>query len=320
MKILIIGLGSIGKRHAINLKKLGYHDLIAYRSRLEKIEFCQKNNITEYFAFDEAINEKPKVVFLTNPTSMHVPMALKILEDTTAHLFIEKPISNSLEGLDKFSELVQEKGITTMVGYNMRFHPLLRRIRDILLNETLGEVVGYRSMYGEYLPNWHPWEDYRKGYSARDELGGGSLLTLSHDIDTAIWLFGPVKEACGHLSEKRVLSTNTDECSIINLKHENGIIGSIFLDYIQDPPKRTLEIIAEKGKLFWDYYSNSLTVFDRTKKQEKVFHTPKNYVRNDMFLEEVSHFLKCVKNRETPFITLEDGKMVLDVVLKVKQK
>ncbi|MFW9905685.1 MAG: Gfo/Idh/MocA family protein [Candidatus Thorarchaeota archaeon] len=318
MKILMIGLGSIGKRHTTNLKKLGYHDLIAYRSRPEKMEFCLKNDITEYFTFEEAINENPQVVFLTNPTSMHVPMALKVLERTAAHLFIEKPISNSLEGLDKFNELVQEKAITTMVGYNMRFHPLLRKIRDILLNGGLGEVVGYRSMYGEYLPNWHPWEDYRKGYSAREELGGGSLLTLSHDIDTAIWLFGHVKEAHGHLSEKRVLSTNTDECSIINLKHENGIIGSIFLDYIQDPPKRTLEIIAEKGKIFWDYYSNSLTVFDRIKKQEKVFHTPKNYVRNDMFVEEVNHFLKCVKNRETPFITLNDGKMVLDVVLKVK--
>jgi predicted dehydrogenase len=319
MKVLMIGLGSIGKRHAVNLKELGYHDLIAYRSQADKMEFSQRNNIKEFFTFDEAINEDPQVVFLTNPTSMHVPMALKVLEGTAAHLFIEKPISHSFKGLDKLCEMAKENGIVAMVGYNMRFHPLLKQLRDILLNETMGEVVGYRSIYGEYLPNWHPWEDYRKGYSARDELGGGSLLTLSHDIDTAIWLFGPVKEAHGYLSEKRVLNTTTDECSIINLKHENGILGSIFLDYIQDPPNRTLEIIAEKGKIFWDYYDNSLTIFNRIRKQEKVFHTPKNYERNDMFVDEVNHFLKCIEKGEKPLIALDDGIMVLDVILRVKQ-
>ncbi|MFX0014109.1 MAG: Gfo/Idh/MocA family protein [Promethearchaeota archaeon] len=318
MKILMIGLGSIGKRHITNLKFLGYHDLIAFRSRLKKEEFCEKNNVKEYFNLDEALNEKPDIIFLTNPTSLHIPLALKVLKKTTAHLFIEKPISNSLEGLNTLQRLVEEKGIIAMVGYNMRFHPLLKEIKSILKNNRIGEVVGYRSIYGEFLPSWHPWEDYRKGYSARDDLGGGTLLTLSHDIDMVIWFFGRVKESQGLLSEKKVLNTTTDECSIMSLKHENGIIGSIFLDYLQEPPNRTLEIIAEKGKIIWDYYKNSLTIYERSTKQEEVFKTPTNFERNDMFIEEINHFLGCIKNNENPMVTIEDGIEVLNVVLKVK--
>lgn len=320
MKILILGLGSIGKRHVKNLKMLGYHDLIAFRSQPVKMEFCDENNIQEYFNLDEAINEKPDVVFLTNPTSLHVPEALKVLENLSAHLFFEKPLSNSLEGVNILRGMVNEKDIIAMVGYNMRFHPLLRKIKKVLINESLGEVVGYRSINGEFLPNWHPWEDYKKGYSARDDLGGGALLTLSHEIDMAIWYFGSVTEAIGLVSNKQVLATTSDECSILNLKHENNVIGSIFLDYLQDPPKRTLEIIAEKGKIFWDYYGNSMTIFDSINKQETVFQTPTNFERNDMYVEELKHFLKCIKNNEKPMITLDDGIQVLNAILKVKKE
>ncbi|MFX0087846.1 MAG: Gfo/Idh/MocA family protein, partial [Candidatus Hodarchaeota archaeon] len=284
MKILLIGLGSIGQRHAKNLKMLGIHDLIAFRSRKENLGFCEKNSIKQYWSLDSAIKEHPDIVFITNPTSLHIPIALKIVKQLNSHLFFEKPLSNSFEGIKELQRLINEKKIITMVGYNMRFHPLLKKIKEFIKNGQLGEIIAYRSIWGEYLPDWHPWEDYKKSYSARDDLGGGTLLTLSHDIDTAIWLFGNIEETNGFLSDKRVLDTTTDECSIITTKHKNGIIGSLFFDYLQDPPKRSLEIVASKGNIHWDYYSGKITIINKKKRSSITYLTPKDYERNKMFL------------------------------------
>ncbi len=314
MKILMVGLGSIGQRHTLNLKKLGFNDIIAYRSSKGNLKFCEENSITQYWTLDEAIKQKPECVFITNPTSLHVAVAIKILEKTNCHLFIEKPLSNSMDGIKQLQAILNSRDLQTMIGYNMRFHPLLLKTKEIIDSSQIGEIVGYRTIWGEFLPNWHPWEDYKKGYSARSELGGGSLLTLSHDIDLAVWLFGKIVETKGFQSSKHVLKTTADECSIITTKHEDGVIGSLFFDYLQDPPKRTLEIIASKGKLFWDYYEGQLIVYDRIKQKSKIHSNPEGFERNTMFLEEVKHFMNCIQNQSKPMITLADGIEVLKVI------
>jgi hypothetical protein len=132
-------------------------------------------------------------VLVTGPTSLHLPVATAAAE-AGCHLFVEKPLADTTEGLERLEQALARHRRSLMVGYMLRFHPLLRQVKDWLADGTLGRPLHWRSTWGEYLPDWHPWEDYREGYAARRELGGGPALTFSHDIDLALWLFGPVEQ------------------------------------------------------------------------------------------------------------------------------
>ncbi|SVD71611.1 uncharacterized protein METZ01_LOCUS424465, partial [marine metagenome] len=224
-KALFIGLGSIGQRHLRNLRRIAGDsiDVIAYRSKrnvpvlsdqmevIEGVDLSNLYNVHEFDDLDQALAEKPDMVFVTNPTSMHIPVAMKAVE-AGCHLFMEKPISHDWRGVEELANLVKRKKRVALVGYQFRFHPVLKQVAEWLDQKRIGRLISAHLFLGEYLPSWHPYEDYRQAHPARKDLGGGVLVTQIHEFDYALWFFGmpqKVYAVGGHLSH---LEVDVEDC------------------------------------------------------------------------------------------------------------
>ena len=172
MKFLIAGFGSIGRRHFRNLRALGETDFVFYRSKLSTLPDEEIAAYPIETELEAAFEHNPDAVIISNPTALHLNVAIPAAE-RGFHLFIEKPISHSMENIDKLEDAVSRMGVKVLVGFQFRYHPQLIQIKALLNQNAIGQVISIRAEWGEYLPCWHPWEDYREGYSARRDLGGG---------------------------------------------------------------------------------------------------------------------------------------------------
>jgi|SRR5664280_1630494 len=171
MKFLIAGLGSIGSRHLRNLISLGENDIILYRSKLSTLNNDQFKNFPTETNIISVLNHKPDAVIISNPTSLHLEIAIPAAE-AGCHIVIEKPVSHSLDQIDELRKAIQKGGGKILVGFQYRFHPTLKIASRIILNREIGNPVFVRAHWGEYLPDWHTWEDFHGSYSARSDLGG----------------------------------------------------------------------------------------------------------------------------------------------------
>jgi predicted dehydrogenase len=333
-KILIAGLGAAGQRHARNLRAiLGDElELLALRSRSggpalnERFEVVPDRDPASnlgarvFSKIDDALAEAPRAVFVANPSSLHLPVARAAAEAGCA-VFLEKPLSHSWEGVPEFVALVESKGLTTFVGYQWRFHPLLMALKSYLRDRPLGRLVAVRAAFGEYLPDWHPYEDYRQSYASRRELGGGVLLTQIHDFDYLGWLLGwpdQVFSLGGHLSH---LELNVEDVAstLMNCPVDGRSIPvHVHQDYLQKPAVRGCELIAEHGSIRVDLITASLRVWDATGKcvRDECFGLG---ARNELFLAEVRHFLACLDGAEPSLIPAREGARSLAVALAAQR-
>lgn len=319
MKILIAGLGSIGQRHLSNLWSLGMRDLLVYRARGLDVPQLEQWKIPVYRDLEEALGAKPDAVFVTNPTSLHLSVALPAAR-RGCHLFIEKPLSHDLQGVEELKRLVRVNRLVALVGCQLRFHPGLQRVRQLLSDGVIGKVIAARLHVGEYLPGWHPWEDYRQGYSARRDLGGGAILTLIHELDYAYWLFGEVAQvfACAGKWSDLELDDVEDTAEIL-LEFTNGVRASVHLNYIQQPPTRLLMVVGDRGTMTWNYHEPCLRYYSTASSTWQDIPVPQSLDRNDLFLEETRHFLRCIREGGEPLIPLKEAQRVLEIALATKQ-
>jgi len=198
----------------------------------------------------------------------------------------------------------------------LRFHPCLLKMHQWIKDETIGKVVSLRSVWGEFLPDWHPWEDYRSTYAAQKNMGGGPALTLSHELDIAIWFLGKVKNVISLKNYNSNLEIDTEHSIDILLSFFNGSTGNIHLDYLQKPPKRLTEIVGTEGRIEFDYYANKAILFTHNNIIGEEFKVDNNFDRNDMFLEEMKQFINSIKSRKMSPISLEESMMSVEVALK----
>lgn len=327
MKFLICGIGSIGQRHYKNLRTLG-HELAICRSRRTSNPFIenffeqQKKSsqpIRVFFNLKKALRIfNPDAVFVTNPSSQHVKTALAAARHG-CHLFIEKPASHNLSGLDELQKIAKQKKLKVMVGYNLRFHPLLRRMKQMLDKSSIGLPLAANAVVGENVADWHPWEDYRKSYAVNKSGGGGAILCFSHDIDYLYWFLGMPKIIAAAGGKLTPLSGDTEDMVKTLLQFPKGVIASLHLDFWQRPRVHWFELLGTKGKLMLDYEAGTLTWWPHNAKRKRVFKTPSGFERNTMFIDEVKHFIKAVKNNQEPLITLKQGIDVLRIALRVKK-
>lgn len=313
IKALIVGYGSIGKRHETNLRALGVRDIFLLRHA--KQGKLSKNNFTD---LKQVLARKPDIAIIANPTSLHVQAALRLAK-AGVDLFIEKPISNSENGVAELVRIAKVKKLVTMIGYNFRFHPQLIQIKKLIETWAIGKVFSGRVEVGQYLPDWHPGEDYRKGYAARKSLGGGVILTLIHEIDYLSWLIGaPARVFC--LADKvSNLKIDVEDTAEILIKYGNNAIGAVHLDYLQRVPRRNLEIIGEEGTILWDYFDGEIKVYTVKDKKWNSYKLSKHFDRNQMFVDEMKHFLDCVRKRKQTSINLIEGVKSLRVALAAKK-
>ena len=319
MKFLFCGLGSIGKRHIANLSLLpGNHTLSAFRSGFSKDDaFVAKYQIKTLHDYKEALKERPDAVFVTNPSSFHVDTALRAV-DENCHLFIEKPLSSSLDGVDELIERVNRRQRTAMVGCNFRFNKGIRLIREMIQQNRIGRILSIRAQYGNYLPYWHPWDDYRNMYFAKERLGGGVVLDLIHEIDYIYWMLGSPKEIFAYSGKLSNLEIETEDFAEILLRYDDGKVASIHLDCIQRQAERNCRIVGEKGIITWDYFENEVRFFSEGMDNWQT--VPLGAADpNDMYLEEMKHFISCLEGKEKPLVPLIEGKNALKIALAVKE-
>lgn len=315
---LVVGCGSIGKRHIANMRNIGIKNIIACDLNKDRVrEVRSKFGIKSLNNLEEAWNYNPQVAFVTTPTSLHIPIAMEAAE-RGCHLFIEKPLSDTFENVDKLLEIVRRKNLVTLVGCNMRFHPGLQKVKELINQNIIGIIVAARIEAGQYLPDWHPFEDYRKNYSARIDLGGGVILDAIHELDYACWLFGEIEAVVCFADHKSHLKIETEDTAAIILRFKNGVIGEIHLDYVQRVYSRSCQIIGDEGTIRWDYNEGTVHCYTTATNTWEIFDTCKNWSPNQMYIEELGHFLRCIKGKEQPVQDVFSGAKVLNIALAAK--
>jgi predicted dehydrogenase len=316
MKFLIAGLGSIGRRHLKNLIALGEEDIVLYRSGKSTLPDEELSQFPTEYSLEKALAHQPDAVIVSNPTALHLDVAIPAAR-MGCHLLIEKPISHSMARVESLVEAVHTGGGQVLVGFQFRYHPTLNKVREYIDEGRLGQVSTVRAHWGEYLPDWHPWEDFRNGYAARRDLGGGVLLTLCHPIDYLSWIFGEIGAVQGLF--ERGLGLDVEAVVEAIMQFRSGIIGSIHLDYIQKPPEHTLTIIGELGWLRWQGISGDLEINGFPEETQFHLEPPDGFERNDLFLAEMRHFVKVVKRIEIPICTLAEGIRVQQAIERIQQ-
>jgi len=316
IRILISGLGSIGRRHLANLESLGYTDIAFHRSGKSTIE-DPLPNYPSFNDLNQALAEfEPAVVFVCGPSHKHMEVALKAAA-SGANLFIEKPLGSTLDGIADLERLAASCGSTIMVGYMMRFHPLLQKIKTLIDQNAIGKLIHIRSQWGEYVPDWHPWEDYRETYAAKRSTGGGPAITLSHEIDMALWFIGEAALVQGMQNNTSDLELGTEHGIDILIKSKTGITANLHLDFYQRPPIRASEFVGTNGRISFDYYASRVEVFSADQPEPvEVMDISESFERNNMFINEIEHFFECIDNNTTPVTALVEGKSALEVALQ----
>lgn len=312
---MIAGAGSIGRRHLRNLLALGERDILLFRTRQGTLPEDDLSAFPVEVNLGAALAQRPQAVIVSNPTSLHLEIAIPAAQGG-CHLLLEKPISHTMEGIDELEKAARRSGAKILVGYQFRFHPGLRYIKDLLSTTAIGRPLSARAHWGEYLPGWHPWEDYRNSYSARPDLGGGVILTLSHPLDYLLWLLGPVEGLTALAGKLGNLEMQVEDTAEIGLRFTNGALGSVHLDYNQRPASHWMEIIGTHGTIQWDNADGAVRVFREGNREWEVVSPPVGFERNELFLAQMRHFLSVARGETQPSCSLEDGAMALELALK----
>ena len=320
MKFLIAGLGSIGRRHLRNLLALGEQDILLYRTHHSSLPDDELVGFPMETDLERALAHRPDAVIVSNPTALHLQVAIPAAH-LGCHLLLEKPVSHTLAGVDKLRAAVKESGSRVLVGYQFRFHPGLQKAAVLLQSGAIGRPLSTRAHWGEYLPGWHPWEDYRQGYSAQASLGGGAILTISHPLDYLRWLLGNVEAVWAFAGKRSDLELDVEDCAEIGLRFKQGTLATVHLDYNQRPPEHYLEIIGTQGTLRWDNRDGAVSIFEsrpdgkdpvstgnwQTYPIQGTFGAGKTFERNDLFLAEMRHLIQVLHGAAHPVCTLDDG-------------
>ena len=276
-------------------------------------------NITSFDSLAEALAQKPDMAFVCNPSSLHVEVTRACLLAGCV-VFLEKPLADSLDGTAELVEIAWQKNLIAMVGYQLRFHPCVKKLQQVVGSGELGSLLAVRATIGEYLPNWHPYEDYRAMYAARAELGGGVVLTQIHELDFLYSIFGApsrVYAVGGHWSDLEVDVEDTAS-SLMEVPWQGRRLPiQLHTDYLQSPPNRQTEVIGDQGRAVMDLNAQTVSVYKRNVPQPEVFRI-ENFDRNNLFLDQTRHFLDCVATREKPVVDLADGLQSLRMALAIK--
>jgi len=300
----VVGYGSIGRRHARNLKKLGVR-VVVYRTGMAHPDTPEYDDSLEfYYDFEEVLALNPDAIFICNPTSLHAEFALKAIENRI-DFFVEKPVSNQLAGTDVLVRAAREAGVISSVGYMMRYDPCLIKLRDLLQQNSIGNVSSAIMEWGTYLPSWHGWEDYSNSYAARKTLGGGLVLTCSHEIDLARYLFGEISLVHAEGGRASYLDIEVEDHVDILSKHASGVTSFLHIDWFQKKGRRYVHVIGDQGRLEWDFFKNNLTLFDFSNQEERVLEQGSDV--NRLYEANIQDFLDSVLDRSPTECDFEEG-------------
>lgn len=327
--ILFLGLGSIGKRHLRNLALLAKQKeaeqprfIVLRQSGKERPthEKVEGSIVINASSFDEAFSYQPTIALICTPTALHVTQAIQAAQHH-CHLFIEKPLSHNMNGIEELQHLVKKHDLIVMVGCVLRFHPVVKKVKDLLDQHAIGIPYHFSIEVGQYLPDWDSSKDYRESYRTKAE-SGGVVLELIHEIDYARFLFGEYSTIIGLTGQQSKLDIQAEDTAKIVARMRGAygtVLGAISLDFLQRTAHRSMKIVGEHGTILADLNSGKIHVERSAGNIETIQLSASLHDRNAMYIEELRHFLDCVKNHQQTCISLEEGIASLNAALLVKQ-
>lgn len=315
MKIGIIGLGSIGQRHARTLLKLGISDIYALRTKKGTITKVPDDlrDLREVYSEDEFYDLGLDGVIIANPTSLHINTMKKALKKNIA-VFVEKPLANHL------SEVMELEGYNlskVVVGFTLRYDAVFNHIKDVLDSNRLGEVYKAHLYCGQYLPHWHPYADYRKEYYSRKELGGGAIRTLCHEIDIMHYLFGVPKEVLGVVEKLSSLQIDVDDNALLICRTKNNALIIIELDYLNPKDIRNGVVFGSHGILEYTYSNPEIKFIDNNGHIDLLYKKEKQDWEIT-YRREMEDFISCISIGNSPKSTFHDGVEVMNIIEKAE--
>lgn len=311
MKIVVVGTGSIGTRHLQNLTELG-HDVYAVDVNMEKLESVKHTAKGIFTSLQESLRLKPDIAFICTFSNIHIEHAIECA-NAGCHLFIEKPLSLSLDKVNELICIIKEKKLITMVGCNMRFHPAISYIYGVLNeNPAFGKRLWANLEFGYYLP--FDKENYESSYKANRSMGGNLIFDVIHELDCAFWFFGEPTEVICNKSILSSLKIDTEDHVDMIVKFKAGTVCTIHMDYLQHAYSRRCKIVCERGTLVWDFVQGNIGVIDSRRewswKDMKI-----DIYYNQMYMDEVKYFLDCVISHKETFNSVKETLLVLILAL-----
>lgn len=322
-RILVVGCGSIGARHAANLVALDAAEVMLCDTDAARLAtLSSRHSLKGFESLEAALAVEPHAVLVCTPTHTHVPVALAAAR-ARCHLFVEKPLSHALDGVAELRALVRRHGLTALVACNMRFHPPVARLQRLIEGGAVGRVLSVHSEFGHWLPNWRPEADYRQAYSARAAEGGGIVLDAIHELDYLMWFLGDVSAVYCVSARVSDLEIDTEDTAKLVLRFKSGALGSVHLDYTQRFKRRRCEVVGSEGTLIWESRGraperSTLECYSAASGQWRWIEEAVEVDPNTGYVEEMKHFLQCLDGRAAPLQDIDQAGKVLRVTLAAK--
>ncbi len=291
-RILVIGAGSIGERHINNLLQRQGHRIAVLRTRKLPLRTVAASAIEVLTSWQEVELFQPEAAIICTPTHLHAQQTVRLLQ-MKVHTLVEKPLAHSSAELALIAEALEDSPVLVMTGYMWREYPLFQRVRRMVQEEAYGRLLRVETHWGEYLPAWHPWEDYRESYVANLSMGGGAALTLSHDIDLVNWIAGP--PTGNSIRQSHTLGVleldGVDESTDLLYSTEAKTICHLAMNLYERPTRRAYRFSFERASASVDVVHNVLEI---KSENDVVRYTAEGYSRNDLFVAELdSFFSRC---------------------------
>lgn len=311
-RYLVIGSGSIARRHIANLRRIFDASEVACVSASGRRLTEDETGATRVFDdLASAINWGPTFGIVASPAPFHVANAAALLEHGVPVL-IEKPLSDSLEHFSDNAEVLSRHRDRIEVGYTLRYLSSAVRLKELLNANIVGHIHSVLIDIGQYLPDWRPGTDYRVAVSSKKELGGGVLLELSHEFDYLTWLFGKFDEAYCLISRSGMLELDVEDKADIMFSRRDGTVAQLHMDFLQRKATRKCKVIGEGGNLIWDLLDNRISMHTGENIQ-CLFHEP-HVDRNEMYINQLRRFSQVAAGKELPLVGLDDALYTLKLV------
>jgi predicted dehydrogenase len=317
MKILQVGLGSMGKRRIRNLQHLRAGEIIGFDPREDRREEAStRYGIRAFGTMEEALDQRPGVMVISTPPDLHIRYA-SLAAQNSMHFFTEAGVS--FEGVPELLKVTREKGLVAAPSCTLRFHPIISLMKEIVDSGELGRILAFTYQSGQYLPDWHPWEDYRTFYVAKRETGACREI-VPFELVWLTWILGPVQAVSCMKGKLTKLDVDIDDIYQLLLTFQTGAIGHLMVDVIARSPVRVCRFMSEEGLLEWIWSDKKLRVYTAAKSAWKEYEEPQGSVEQGYihaetpYIREMEHFMNAVEGKGAYSYTFEDDMQILKVL------
>ncbi len=317
-KVAVIGLGNIATRHRRNLKLLFPNaELTAMsasgRVLSESISDCD----VIAASVDELIQANIELVIVASPAPFHAKHAIPLIEAGIPTL-IEKPVTTTVKDAQAIQQAIAQYHTPVSVGYCLRYLPSALKLKALLEENKIGVLYNAHIEIGQYLPDWRPSKDYRDCVSANKNLGGGALFELSHELDYAQWLLGPLKLQHAVLRSSEELELDVEDIADITVSTDTGAIATIHMDFLQRKAHRKCSFVGSKGRIDWDLIQNQLTLITAT--ETSVLYSEPEWDKNQMYIAMIEDFVQMIGQNRHTCTEIAEATNTVRFIDEIKQK